>query len=133
MRITGAILLIAICCAVSFAQQTEDLPVPKKRLSVLDIAQMQTQSSEILKQQAQSQSVDVEKLRLQGIEIVPATRLVIKDGAVYMLVTNDLLIPMSGGGASGCLPENPKKAGQAIPLTSQPDNQTPAKAPIKKN
>jgi hypothetical protein len=134
MRVIGATLLATICCAISFAQQPENQTLPEKRLSVLDIAQMQTQLSEALKQQNQSQPVDAEKLRLQGIEIVPATRMVIKDGAIYMMVTNDTLIPMSGGGASGCLPKNPQNAGQAISLTSQPaNNQAPAKAPVKKN
>ena len=134
MRIIATILFVSVCCTGGFAQQTETQTLPEKKLSVLDVARMQIRFSEALKQQGQNTPVDAEKLRSQGIEIVPATRLVIKDGAVYMMVTNDTLMPMSGGGASGCLPKNPKNTGQLISIDSQTDsNQTPAKNPAKKN
>jgi len=134
MRIIGVILLVSVCCTVGFAQQTENQTLPEKKLSVLDVAQMQIRFSEALKQQGQNTSVDVEKLRLQGIEVVPATRMVIKDGAVYMMLTNDTLMPLSGGGASGCLPKNPPNTGQLISINPQTsDNQVPAKDPAKKN
>lgn len=87
-----------------------------------------------LKQQNDSLSVDHERLRSQGIEPVPQTRRVIKDGAIYLRLTNDTLVPMSGGGASGCVPENPKDAGKPIAIPSQTDvKEAPAKDPVKKN
>jgi hypothetical protein len=154
VRIIGTTLLLTACCAVGLAQasaaqqtknpaqtkelavpqQTEPKTLPEKKRTVLDVAQIQTGFSEALKQQNEGRAVDNERLRGQGIEPVPQTRMVIKDGAIYLLLTNDTLVPMSGGAASGCVPENPKNAGKLIAIPSQTDvKEAPAKDPVKKN
>jgi hypothetical protein len=139
MRIIGTTLLLAVCCGFSPAQssavqQTENQRLPESRRTVLDVAQMQIAITEAVKQQNDGASLNDNRLRALGIERVPETRLVIKDGAVYLMLTNDRLLPMSGGGASACVPENPKNVGGLISLP--PENQVnpaPAKDPAKKN
>jgi hypothetical protein len=154
MRTIGAFFIVTICSAVSFAQQsaaqqtanqpqakeqavspqTETRALPEKRLTLYDVLQIQTRLSEAFNQQNQSRSADAEKLRSQGIEVVPATRFVIKDGAIYLALTNDSLVPMTGGGASGCLPDSPKNVGQLIDLAVKTKiNQPPGQNPTKKN
>jgi hypothetical protein len=154
MRIIQAIFIVTIGCIVSFAQQsaaqptanqpqakeqalspaTENPTLPEKRLTLSEVMQIQTRLSEALNQSNQSLSADTEKLRLQGIEVVPETRLVIKDGAIYLALTNDTLVPMTGGGASGCVPGNSKAVGQIIFIAPKADlNQPPAKDQTKKN
>ena len=154
MRMIGAILIVTICCVVSFAQQsvaqptekqsqakeqsvssqTENKTLPERTLTLSDILQIQIRLSEVLHQQGLSLPADTEKLRLQGIELVPETRFVIKDGAIYLALTNDYLVPMTGGGASGCLPNSPKPAGQMIFLAPKTKGeQPPAQDPTKKN
>jgi hypothetical protein len=153
MRIIQAVFIVTIGCIVSFAQQsaqqtgnppqakeqavspaTENLTLPEKKLTLSEVMQIQTRLSEALNQSHQSLSADAEKLRLQGIEVVPATRLVIKDGAIYLALTNDTLMPMTGGGASGCVPGNSKTVGQIIYIAPKANlNQPPAKDQTKKD
>jgi hypothetical protein len=154
MRTIGAFFIVTICSAVSFAQQsaaqqtanqpqakeqavapqTENRILPEKRLTLHEVMQIQTRLSESLNQQNQSLPVDAERLRSQGIEVVPATRFVIKDGAIYLAITGGSLVPMTGGGASGCVPNSPKNAGQMIDIAPKTNvNQPPAQDPAKKN
>jgi hypothetical protein len=154
MRIIRTTLLLTVYCAVGLAQasaaqqtenpaqakgqavpqQTEPKTVAEKKLTVLDVAQIQIALSEAVKQQNEGRAVDNERLRARGIEPLPQTRMVIKDGAIYLLLANDTLLPMSGGGASGCVPENPKNVGKMISIPSQSDGkEAPAKDPVKKN
>jgi hypothetical protein len=154
VRIIGTTLLLMVCCAVGLAQasaaqqtenpakakepavtpQTEARTLPEKRLTVLDVAQIQTGLSEAFRQQNDSRSMSYEKLRGQGMEPVPNTRMAIKDGAIYLVLTQDALVPMSGGGASGCVPDNPKNVGKLLSIPSQTDGQqAPAKDPVKNN
>jgi hypothetical protein len=154
MRMIQAIFIVAIGCIVSFAQQsaaqqtanqpqakeqavsptTENPTLPEKKLTPFEVTQIQIRLSEALNQPNQSLSVDAEKLRSQGIEVVPGTRLVIKDGAIYLALTNDTLVPMTGGGASGCVPGNSKAVGQIIFIAPKANlNQPPAKDQTKQN
>lgn len=154
MRIIGMTLLLAISPVVSLAQtpavqqtgnspqandpsvgqSTGNQPLPRTRLGVLDVAQLQIDPAAPLQNQNPDSSAERERLRSQGIESVPETRLVIKDGAIYLRLTNDTLLPMNGGGASGCVPENPKNSGRLVTLSAESRvNQAPAKDPLKKN
>jgi hypothetical protein len=154
VRIIGTTLLLTVCCAVGLAQasaaqrtenpakakesavtpQTEARTLPEKRLTVLDVTQIQIGLSEAFRQQNDSRSMSYEKLRAQGIEPLPNTRMVIKDGAIYLVLGNETLVPMNGGGASGCVPDNPKNVGKLISIPSQTDGQqAPGKDPVKNN
>lgn len=158
MRIIKATFIVTICCVVSFAQpttaqqtasqsqakeqavsqQTEKPTLPEKKPTRLDATQIQSRLSEILQQQYQSLSVDAERLRAEGIIVVPDTRFVMKNGAVYIIFPGQTLVPMIGGGASGCLgssvPESIEKAGQVIFLAPKPTfNLPPSQDSTKKN
>jgi hypothetical protein len=139
MRIIRTTLLLAIFCAPGFAQspaaqQTENQTLPERKRTVLDVAQIQIRHAETLSQQGQSLPVDAGKLGSQGIEIISGSQMVVKDGAIYLMLAPGTLIPMNGGGASGCVPDNPKNVGKLISVSSQTDvQQAPAKDPVKKN
>jgi hypothetical protein len=101
------IFLIIICCVATVAQQTDHQPAPKAH--------------------AVSQPT-------QDGALVPGTRFVVKDGAIYIAVTAETLVPMAGGGASGCLPVPSTTAGQLIRLAPKTEiPQPPGKDQTKKN
>ncbi len=153
MPIIRVIFIVTVCCVVSFAQpsaaqqranqsqpkehsvlpQTENQPLPEKKLTLFEITQIQIRFSEALNQQDQSLPADLEQLRSQGIKVVPETRFFIKDGAIYLALTKDYLVPMTGAGASGCLPNSPENVGEMILIAPKTNlNQPPAKDQTKK-
>lgn len=156
MPIIKAMFIVTIFCVVSFAQPTaaqqttsqspsqavsqptETQTLPEKKPTFLDAMQIKIRPAEFLRQPNQGLSMDAKRLRAEGIILVPETQFVIKNGAVYLMFPEQILMPMIGGGASGCLgssvPESIEKVGQVIFLAPKPTlNLPPAKDSSKKN
>ncbi|MBI3649467.1 MAG: hypothetical protein HY231_00275 [Acidobacteria bacterium] len=109
---------------VSSSTKNQTLPKP----NFLDPEQLRLRLAAFWSQQNQT------KHQAQGIEVVPDSMLAVKKGIVYVLFPGAMLIPMTGGGASGCVPGNSRNVGQII-VINPPVNfpQLPVKDLAKKN
>jgi hypothetical protein len=123
-RLIAGVILIAFNSIVVWGQQTEKpslrTPTPVQTVapteSLPDVGSFQLSAPHFPSGQSK---INDQLTRLTGQSATPVGPFVVMNCKVYVRLAGDFLVPMSGGGASGCfsvdLPERIEKLKELVP------------------